>query len=58
MPTHQLTLQRDEIYEKQSVEESVILNEIQKNVPQEPLNDPNFKSGEIRDDSAPSILET
>lgn len=54
---HHLALQTDETYEEQSVEQSVNLNEFQKNMPQEPSNNPNFKSGETRDDSAPSIRE-
>lgn len=55
--THHLALQTDETYEEQSLEQFVNLNEFQKNMPQEPSNNPNFKSGETRNDSAPSIPE-
>lgn len=55
--THHLALQTDETYEERSVEQFVNLNDVQKNMPQEPSNNPNFKSGETRNDSAPSIPE-
>lgn len=51
MPTNHSAFYTDETFEDISVEESNNLIELQNNMLQEAFNDPDFKSGETRDDS-------